>query len=362
MSTSRLPFIDWMKCLGMLVIVYGHTAGTYVSHATDPFNPKQLGVAFFVFVTGFSLARETRPAWRVVCNRLFDVYLFGLAFALLLSVIQLFRISDLNESNYLPFLLGANVLFDNFPANPTTWYIGTYLHVLLVWWLIFRGRRLPLWVVGLVVVCEILVRAWLVHNVGNFVAYMALSNWLGVFVLGTWAGQNYRDAAEWRVPRLSLSVVVGGLLLFWPLFIHQFPVGEGFPFQRIDVGGGSADLLATSASVTFLYLGCTWLVFEVTRQLGDAAMIRFFARNTLIIFIVHMPLLYGLSPELYRWIGPGWTRVVFNLMFYYVLLAVVSEAICRIVQPKRLREAFLARVRELFHHTDRVAIIVNGDT
>ena len=60
----------------MLVIVYGHTAGNNVVHTTDPFNPKQLGVAFFVFATGFSLAHEQRPPLRTLYNRLFERLLF----------------------------------------------------------------------------------------------------------------------------------------------------------------------------------------------------------------------------------------------------------------------------------------------
>src|SRR4051812_30253172 len=118
MRTERLPFIDWMKCFGMTLIVLGHVAGAYINHLTPPFYPKQLGVAFFLFVAAFSVARDRRPWSEVLFRRLFEVCLFGLAFALLMSAIVFARQADLNESNYLPFLLGANVLLDNFPANP----------------------------------------------------------------------------------------------------------------------------------------------------------------------------------------------------------------------------------------------------
>ena len=52
---------------------------------TPPFNPKQLGVAFFLFVTGYSLAREQRPWSEVLPRRLFEVYLYGISFALLIE-------------------------------------------------------------------------------------------------------------------------------------------------------------------------------------------------------------------------------------------------------------------------------------
>jgi hypothetical protein len=322
----------------MLVIVYGHTGGDYVAHATEPFNPKQLGVAFFVFVMGYSLARETRPTSRALYNRLFDIYLFGWLFALVQSLIVFVQAGDLNESNYLPLLLGVNVLFDSFPANPTTWYVGTYLHLLLLWALLIRGRRLSLWWLAVIVTCEIAVRALLIDHVGNYVAYMALTNWLGALGLGTWAGQNQADRHSQTTVRLLLFLVVGAALLAWSVVIRRLNLGDGFPFMRIEAGGRTMSLLATSASVSWLYLGFTWVIFEITRRLPDLRVVRFFARNTIVIFIAHMPLLYALAPYLHGWIEQGRTRVIINLIIYYGVLAVVSELICRAVQPKRLRD------------------------
>ncbi|CAN5916899.1 hypothetical protein BH23PLA1_BH23PLA1_28130 [soil metagenome] len=127
MTTGRLLFIDWMKAIGMALIVLGHVGGGLVNHLTPPFYPKQLGVAFFLFATGFSLARDRRPWRELVFRRLFEIFLIGFACALLMSVIGLAQNGDPRESNYLPFLLGLNVVLDFFPANPSTWFIGTYI-------------------------------------------------------------------------------------------------------------------------------------------------------------------------------------------------------------------------------------------
>src|SRR5262245_7375136 len=132
MMRSRLLFIDWMKSLGILVIVYGHVAAATVDHLFPPIYPKQFGVALFLFALGFSLAHEERSSAQVLFNRLFNIYLFGLAFAVIMSAVAYVQLGRLSLSNYLPFVLGANVLFDNFPANPTTWFIGTYIHMLLL--------------------------------------------------------------------------------------------------------------------------------------------------------------------------------------------------------------------------------------
>ena len=129
MDRPYIYFIDWMKSLGMFLIVYGHVAGDSIAQLTPPIYAKQLGVAFFIFVIGWGLARESRQRFQIVYNRLFPVFFLGLGFAIVISAIVFVMQRDLNESNYLPFFLGINVLLDHFPANPTTWYIGTYIHV-----------------------------------------------------------------------------------------------------------------------------------------------------------------------------------------------------------------------------------------
>ena len=87
-------------------------------------------------------------------------------------------------SNFLPLLGGVNVMLDHFPANPTTWYLGTYLHLLLLWAVWLRRIRIRAWMVAAAVAIEIPVRAALIAIAGPFVAYMLLTNWIGVFLFG----------------------------------------------------------------------------------------------------------------------------------------------------------------------------------
>src|SRR5688572_1729008 len=107
-----------------------------------PVYQKQLGVAFFVFAMGFTLARERRQPWRVVYNRVFEVWTMGLLFAFVMSAIGLMFWGDANESNYLPLSGVTTFYMNDFPANPTTWYIGTYIHLLLLWALVLRRVRI----------------------------------------------------------------------------------------------------------------------------------------------------------------------------------------------------------------------------
>jgi peptidoglycan/LPS O-acetylase OafA/YrhL len=343
MNAGRLPFLDWMKAVGMALIVIGHVGAPWVIHYTPPFNPKQLGVAFFLFATGYSLARERRPWTVVLPGRLFPVYLYGVPFALVMSAVDWVRASNLDESNYLPFLLGINVALDDFPANPTTWYIGTYIHVLLLWALALRFLRPRPWMLAPVALAELLIRAALMERAGLFRAYMLVTNWATVLLMGMIAG--HRDEPE-ATPRASDLVpplcVVGLLLSAWPrvawTLLHP---STSFPFMRFETGSPLADLVATSAAVTALYSAYTWSIYRIGLRLPDWAPVRFLARNTLFIFIAHMPVYTALQPGLASRFGrDGSIALLFLICF--VGLGLVSEAIGRLLRPRMLRDRILA--------------------
>jgi hypothetical protein len=350
MNKTHHPFIDWMKCLGILVIVYGHVAGWTIDHLTPPILPKQLGVAFFIFVLSFGLARETRPRWAVVSNRLFEVFLFGIAFALVMSLCaygQLSwlegnfapRLDKLAGSNYEPFLLGINVRHNHFPANPTTWYIGTYIHVLLLWALVLRPLRVRPWMLVLAALGEIAVRATVMETCGFFTAYMLLPNWIMVFLVGTYYGQRPEEPRQVGLA-LPLAGVAGLSLLIgvWPWLLNRFLNTHANPFTLFETGSPVAALLATSAAVTVLYLLYTLFTYHVVVRLPDFAVVRFFARNTLVIFIVHMPLYSWTQTSIDEWFSHYLLRTAARLFFYLLLPAVASELLYRLIQPKVLRE------------------------
>jgi len=191
-----------MKALGMTVIVYGHV--TRAVAVTAPIYPKQLGVAFFLFAGGFTLARERRPIAQALFKRLFQTWLFAFVLAAGIAVAGAINGTGLALSNFLP-LVGANVVFDNFPANPTTWYLGTYLHLLLIWAIWLRKIRVRRWMVLAALALEIPIRAALMATAGRFVAYMLLTNWMAVFLLGLAQGADDDE----HVARSPLPYIVG---------------------------------------------------------------------------------------------------------------------------------------------------------
>lgn len=348
MTKTWLPFIDWMKFIGMLVIVFGHTGGhAVITSLTDPFNPKQLGVVFFVFVMGFGLARESRSRVQVVYNRLFEIYLFGLLFAVALSLLGAARIAagvpgeGLRLSNYLPLLLGGNVVLNHFPANPTTWYIGTYLHLVLLWALVLRRVRVRWWMLALSLMLEIPLRALLMWSLGDFVAYQLLTNWVTAFLLGQYVGQRFsHDAARPGTAALAgyvTALAVG--ILVWRGLTQQFAFQEQNPFGVFSIGSEAARLLTTSSCVSLLYFVHTILIFQIARRLPDLAFIRFCARNTLVVFIAHMPLIAALTPLYYPHLPQGWLRLVVNLGLFYFVLSAASEVVRKAIRPRGLRDS-----------------------
>ena len=222
-------FVDWLKTIGLALIVYGHVAMRTSPLLVPPVYQKQLGVAFFVFAMGFTLARERRPHWRVVYNRAFEVWMMGLLFALLMSAIGLTFWGDANESNFLPLSAITTFYMNDFPGNPTTWYIGTYIHLLLVWALVLRRARIT--PAGLLTLAafEIAVRAVLIAVMGRVSANMFLGNWITLLALGMWMGQEGRSTAlmsRWSAISVLLTLAVG-----WPLCGATNPVAPGVPLH-----------------------------------------------------------------------------------------------------------------------------------
>lgn len=343
---SRSDAIVWMKGVGMTLIVYGHVAHASTVPWTPPIYPKQLGVALFLFATGFTLAREHRRAAEVVFMRLFPVYLFGLAAAAAITIVGWATQSGLALSNYGPFAGGLHVLFDNFPANPTTWYLGTYVHMLALWALWLRRREIGRATIAMAVALEIPIRAVLILLAGPFIAYMLASNWLSVFVLGLALGAR-PDTEPRGSAALRAAALIAGVAI-WAVIVGSFGFTPNFPFMTIDRWPAPAATAMVSLATSMLYLGVTRLAFEAARRADAPAAVRFIARNSLIIVLGHMPLFLALNPVLAA-VGFGyWLRVGVHLLLCLPGLALLSELITVLVGPKRLAATTYHLLAEMF--------------
>lgn len=328
------PFVDWLKAIGLIVIVYGHVAHASAVWIAPPIYIKQFGVTLFVFASGFTLARERRPAWQVVYQRLFEVCLFGLACAAIITIIGASTHHGLQLSNYTPFAFGANILFNNFPANPTTWYIGTYIHLLLLWALVLRRIDIgPRLIIGVLAV-EILIRAVLLTVTGSFVAYMALSNWISVLLLGMLCGRKYKAETS---PRPRFAVALAVFIGAWALVMQRVGPVPTFPLMSFMLAP-AANALLVSICVSALYLTVTWLAYESVKGVAPNRVMQLVARNSVIVFIAHMPLYYATAAWVEGTFPSYWARVAVRLLLCLVALTLVSEGVHRLIAVRQIRD------------------------
>ncbi len=337
MREDDMPFIDWLKAIGISVIVYGHVAGSTINHLTAPIEAKQIGVACFLFVVGYTLSRERRAPLEVVVRRLFVLFVVGIALAIVISALSYGLTGRAQLGNFLPFVLGANVLIleNAFPANPTTWYIATYVHIVLLWAVFGRGVRVAVWMLAAAALAEVGIRIVLVDAVGSFFAYMAVTNWMVVLLWGAWQGQqaDRPGRSPTRNAAIGATMLVA-LVVVWPMVGAPAIAGDGFPYKSLVPGTPLGFAIVVSIAVSVLYVAYADALFRLTRRLPAPAPVRLLARNTVVIFIVHMPLFYILDVQLAA-LG-FWSQKAIELLICLVLPAIASEWMMQVVPFDRL--------------------------
>jgi len=329
-------FIDLMKAVGMFLIIYGHIVGdplNLYNQITQPIHTKQIGVAFFVFITGWGLANNTRPALRTVFNRIFPFYFYGILFAMFLSVLFFFMKDDTNPSNYMPFVLGVNVFFNYFPANPTTWYIGTYLHILLFWYFFMQGKTVTKWHLVLAFVVENVVRCIFMSMGQDYIAYMLLPNWLTVFLLGMYLHEKRQQPTTPFVLLLIIAWI--SVFVLSTSAANAIGFDDEFPFRNM-----TSDFVwhtpVESLLISMTYIVHTLLFFEVARRLPGHSVISFFARATLITVIIHIPIIFETAQYFYAFFeSKDEARIVF-IFVVFIGTALISEMIQRCVDIKSI--------------------------
>lgn len=343
MTRERLAFIDWFKAIGISLVVYGHLVGWTINRFFPPIFPKQLGVALFVFVAGYSLASETRSVGVVLARRLFEIVFLGLLFAVLISAIGAVRGTGLDLSNYMPFVFGANVLRDSFPANPTTWYIGMYIHLLVVWAVFLRRVTVTPAVLLAALALEIGVRAVVWRYGGGFQSYQLITNWLGCFLLGRAAGQAAMRGPDVPARVAPIGWAIVGLAAIWLVAqgVAGVPLDMYGPFRPVTGGTSASMRLVLSVAVSLLYLGTCWALFHLLRRSGRSAVAEFLSRHTLVIFIAHMPLMFAFDKHI-----AGYSlevQSVLRLVVCVGFVTVASVVFHRLVDMTALRERLFRR-------------------
>ena len=124
----------------------------------------------------------------------------------------------------------------------------------------------------------------------------------------------------------------------WWWLVETLAISKSNPFGRVVVGGIATTSLTTSFAVTLLYSAYTLLVIGMVFGFPNSRIVAFLSRNTLLVFLAHMPVRDWLTPIYYPWIPYGWWRQVANFLVLFVGIALVSETLRRSLRVARLRD------------------------
>ena len=335
-NIKHQDFIDLMKAVGMFLIIYGHIVGdpsNLYNLLAQPVHTKQLGVAFFVFLTGWGLANNTNQPLRAVFNRIFPFYFYGILFSIFLSVLFLFIKDDTNPTNYMPYILGVNVFFNYFPANPTTWYIGTYLHMLLFWYFFMQGRTIRKRHLVLAFIVENAVRSLFMFFEQDYIAYMFLPNWLTIFLLGMYFHQKRQEDNSAYVFILMVAWI--GVFILSMSIARLIGFDGAFPFRNM-TSDFALSVPLESLLISVTYIVHTILFFEIARRLPGHGIVTFFARATLITVIIHMPIILETHKYFYSlFASDDVARIVF-IFVVYIGTALISDIVQRLIDIKAI--------------------------
>lgn len=339
-NLKHQDFIDYMKAAGMLLIIFGHIIGdpsNLYNQITQPVHTKQIGVAFFVFVTGWGLANNTRQPLKAFYNRIFPFYFYGIIFAIFISIMFFFLKGDTNPSNYLPFFFGVNVFFNNFPANPTTWYIGTYLHMLFFWYFFIQGKDIGKRHLVLAFIFENIVRCIFMAWEKDFIAYMLLPNWLTIFLLGMYLHKKHQEATTPKVFVLILAWL--SVITIWTYLSKIIGFDGDFPFRNM-TSDFSLALPLESLLISATYIINTLFFFEIARRLPGFSIVSFLARATLITVIIHMPIIFETHKYFYSLFESEMTARLTFIFVLYFGIAIFSEILYKLIDIKAISEKF----------------------
>ena len=213
--------------------------------------------------------------------------------------------------------------------------------LLLLWALLLRGVTIAPRTILLWLPFEIGIRAAAMLLFGLYVSYMQLANWVGVLLLGLCFGARGIEAPPRHAIWPALAFVIG-----WPILMGRFEWQLTFPWMSIAGLSEMASAIQVSILISAAYLLYTLAGFALIAALPAARVVDFLSRNTLIVFIAHMPLYYVLD-HLFVTRVPYWPRVIIEFVLCYVGLSLVSDALRRLTNLQPRRDRLFALLRPL---------------
>ncbi|MFT6895770.1 MAG: hypothetical protein ACJA13_000167 [Paraglaciecola sp.] len=154
-------------------------------------------------------------------------------------------------------------------------------------------------------------------------------------MLGIYRGYK-KDSAD----SSGLLPILAGWLAFttlWVLLLNSLEVTGRFPFREVQLASGLTNSLITSGAISVVYVIHTVFFVAVFSKIKAGNLVRFFSRNTIIVFIGHMPFYFVLEPIVRQVFASGWPKRLCIVIIMFVGLSLLSEFLSKVIKVDELK-------------------------
>jgi hypothetical protein len=168
-----------------------------------------------------------------------------------------------------------------------------------------------------------------------FTGYMLITNWLTVFLLGMYMHHQKDNHNNIKALLVILLWII--LLFTWASLLNPLNITKSFPFRLPAEHATLISSIALSVAISFVYLSNTLLAVNFFSRIPANRLVRFFSRNTIFIFIGHMPLYEIAEPIARIFVESGWGKRAIVVFIMYVGLAILSESLHKLLNLNKYK-------------------------
>ncbi len=301
-SSARLGFLDAVRGIAALVVVIYHTcwisSPAFLAWSRDYFDFGQAGVTAFFLVSGFviplSLERHGSLSffWKGRFLRLYPLYWFTIAAALILGFAGLFHLPEHEGRSLLSVVLVNLTMFQDFLRTPTIsnvyWTLPLemifYIGCSLAFWrgILKHSVLLFLGVLGLLLVADL---------TGEFVLHHAVATARLVMIVTSFYGTLVYRAYHSRLSNRNLALLA---IPFAAVIAHGFWFRASLHLDPNDPGAISA----LSSISAWLAGGVIFFLAYALRDHAVARPLLYFGRISYSVYLIHPLVIEALPASL----------------------------------------------------------------
>jgi uncharacterized membrane protein len=326
--SDRLAFLDWMRGLGALIMLQGHSFDSLLKpelRNSDPFVLSQfvggIAPAIFLFLTGITFAflmdsqtkQQPSASKRVLRALHRSLYLFLLAFLFRLQLFafgypsspagDLLKVDILNCMGLAMALFAPMAVFTTRERIRLCGILGILVAVLSPLVSMAGSAGLP-W----------LIKAYFVPSFN----YFAFFPWAAFLAFGMAAGSILRLTGKEELQRsMQWAMMLGIILIVAGQYFSNLPYSlyskSEFWLDSPGLTAIKLGVLLTIGAVAYLWVTMAGSRWSLLRQLG---------RTSLLVYWVHIELVYG------RWLGPWKTQLgILQVVVFAVVLVITMTGL-----------------------------------